>query len=112
MVATNDNRKRLVVGRYHAALARRDDLVGVERKGACPTCSAHASAEELGAMGLGRVLQEVQVVMGRDALQILHARRMAVDMDSDDRSGAWRNRGLHARGIKAETDWLGIDESY
>ena len=99
--------ERGVVGRDHAALARRHLLVGVEGEDRRGARAADLAAAVLAADGLAGVLDDRQPVLLRDRAERVHVARVAEDVHWEDGPCARRDRGLD--GGRVEHVGLGID---
>jgi hypothetical protein len=61
-------------------------------------------------VGLGRVLEHREPVLGCDRQDRIHVRRVAVEVDRQDQLRARRDRRLELRGVHRERGRLHVDE--
>jgi hypothetical protein len=106
--------QRTVVGVHAAAsrqlgVARHDGarvapgaevLAGIEAEGAGDAERAHRAAVELREVRLGAVLDDVQSAARADRRDLLHPRRLPVEVHRQHRAGARRDRRLEPRRVE------------
>ena len=99
--------ERGVVGRDHAALARRHLLVRVEGEDRGVARAADAAAAVLAADGLAGVLDDREAVLLGDRAERVHVARVAEHVHGQDGARARRDGRLDGRRVEHER--LGID---
>ena len=100
-----------VVGGHRAAFAGRAEvLAGVEPEAAEASHRAGAAAAVVGAVRLRRVFDDRDAVAVGDREDGVHRRRLAVEMDRQDRLGARRDRRLESSRVEGAPPQVDVDE--
>ncbi|MNN13181.1 hypothetical protein D3C81_1262050 [compost metagenome] len=101
----------LCVSSHHGTTFRAmEQLSGVEAQGAAVAKVCQRLAIELGAEGMGGVVDDFEAIGAGDILNALDSAGVAVDMGCQDAASFFRDRSFDQLGVDAQRLWVDIHE--